>query len=166
MTNCSKKKFFTSTNTFRGTMSSVMKLIHIFCIPSLLLCLTFESFKQASMAIVWKDICRKKLVISLEKDISPGWWDKEVDKITYKIDSELIKFSSEFKAPSKIMLKKLYLLWMIGYCWKKKQKHSVLKNVDRFFKNNPLQIYETFYNCKTCDFFGHQCNEVGLNEDI
>ena len=32
--------------------------------------------------------------------------------------------------------------------------------------NNPLQIYETLYNCKTCDFFGDQCNEVGLNEDI
>ena len=32
--------------------------------------------------------------------------------------------------------------------------------------NNPLQVYETFYNCKPCDFIGHQCNEVGLNEDI
>ena len=32
--------------------------------------------------------------------------------------------------------------------------------------NNPLQVYETFYNCKSCDFIGHQCNEVGLNEDI
>ena len=52
----------------------------------------------------------------LEKDISPGRWGEEVDKITYKIDSELIKFSSEVKAPRKIMLKELYLLWMIGYC--------------------------------------------------
>ena len=156
-------------NIFCGTMSSVMKLIHIFCISSLLLRLTFESFKKASMAIVCKDICRKKLFIFLEKDISPGRCGEEVDKITYKIDSELIKFSSEVKAPRKIMLKELYLLWMIGYCWKKKQKHSILKNVDRFLKNktnNPLQIFETFYNCKTCDFFGGQCNEVGLNEDI
>ena len=32
--------------------------------------------------------------------------------------------------------------------------------------NNPLQIYETFYNCKPCDFIGDQCNEVGLNEGI
>ena len=32
--------------------------------------------------------------------------------------------------------------------------------------NNPLQVYETFYNCKPCDFIGDQCNEVGLNEGI
>ena len=32
--------------------------------------------------------------------------------------------------------------------------------------NNPLQVYETFYNCKPCDFIGNQCNEVGLNEGI
>ena len=106
LTNCSKKKFFTSTNIFRGTMSSVMKLIYIFCIPSLLLRLMFESFKQASMAIVSKDICRKKLVLFLEKDISPGWWDKEVDKITCKIVSELIKFSFEVKDTQKIYVKR------------------------------------------------------------
>ena len=32
--------------------------------------------------------------------------------------------------------------------------------------NNPLQVYETFYDCKPCDFIGNQCNEVGLNEGI
>ena len=32
--------------------------------------------------------------------------------------------------------------------------------------NNSLQVYETFYNCKPCDFIGDQCNEVGLNEGI
>ena len=58
----------------------------------------FESFKQASiMAIVCKDIWREELVLVLEKGISPGWWDKEVHKITYKIVSELIEFSSEVK---------------------------------------------------------------------
>ena len=57
----------------------------------------FESFKQASMAIVCKDICREELVLLLEKVISPGWWDKEVHKTTYKIVSELIEFSSEVK---------------------------------------------------------------------
>ena len=66
----------------------------------------FESFKQASMVIVSKDICRKKLVLFLEKDISPGWWDKEVDKITYKIVSELIKFSFEVKDTQKIYVKR------------------------------------------------------------
>ena len=32
--------------------------------------------------------------------------------------------------------------------------------------NNPLQVYETFYNSKQCDFIGDQCNEVGLNKRI
>ena len=32
--------------------------------------------------------------------------------------------------------------------------------------NNPLQVYETFYNCKSCDFIGDQFNKVGLNEGI
>ena len=57
----------------------------------------FESFKQASMAIVCKDICREELVLFLEKGISAGWWDKEVHKITYKIVSELIEYSPEVK---------------------------------------------------------------------
>ena len=30
--------------------------------------------------------------------------------------------------------------------------------------DNPLQVYETFYNSKPCDVIGNQCNEVGLNE--
>ena len=62
------------------------------------------------------------------------------------------------------------MLWIIGYCWKKETKiFNIKKRVDRLLKNktnNPLQIYETFYNCKPCDFIGDQCNEVGLNEDI
>ena len=32
--------------------------------------------------------------------------------------------------------------------------------------NNPLQVYETFYNSKPGDFIGAQRNEVGLNEGI
>ena len=46
---------------------------------------------------------------------------------------------------------------------------SIKKKVDRFLKNkanNPLQVYEAFYNCKPCDFIGDQCNETGLNEGI
>ena len=46
--------------------------------------LMLESFKQPSMTIVCKDICREELVLLLEKDVSPGWWNKEVHKITYK----------------------------------------------------------------------------------
>ena len=37
------------------------------------------------------------MVLLIEKGISPGWWDKEVHKITYKIVSEIIEFSSEVK---------------------------------------------------------------------
>ena len=29
-----------------------------------------------------------------------------------------------------------------------------------------MQVYETFYNCKPCNFVGDQCNEVGLNKVI
>ena len=46
---------------------------------------------------------------------------------------------------------------------------NIKKKVDRFSKNkinNPLQVYEAFYNCKPCEFTGDQCNEVGLNEGI
>ena len=57
----------------------------------------FESFKQATMVTVYKDICREELVLLLEKGISPGWCDKEIHKITYKIVSEPIEFSSEVK---------------------------------------------------------------------
>ena len=81
----------------------------------------------------------------------------------------LLNFHLRLNIPWKIVLKELYLLWTIGYCWKKNQKYSILKKVDRFLKNktnNPLQVYETFYDCKPCDFIGNQCNEVGLNEGI
>ena len=46
---------------------------------------------------------------------------------------------------------------------------NIKKKVDRFSKNkinNPLQVYEAFYNCKPSEFTGDQCNEVGLNEGI
>ena len=78
----------------------------------------------------------------------------------------LLNFHLRLKIPRKSVLKELYLVWMIGYCWKK--KYSILKK-NRFLKNktnNPLQVYETFYDCRPCDFIGNQCNEVGLNEGI
>ena len=55
----------------------------------------FESFEQASMAIVCKDISREELVLLLDKSVSLGWWNKNAHKITYKIVSELIESSSE-----------------------------------------------------------------------
>ena len=45
--------------------------------------------------IVCKDICREELVLLLENGASPGWWDKEVHKITNKIVLELIDFTLE-----------------------------------------------------------------------
>ena len=70
----------------------------------------FESFKQANMAIVCKDICREELVLLLEKGISPGCWDKEVYKVTYKIVSELIEFHLRLEIPRKTVAKELCLL--------------------------------------------------------
>ena len=82
------------------------------------------------MAIVCKDICREELVLLLEKVISPGWWDKEVHKTTYKIVSELIEFSSEvkdtqencvkralFALDEKILLKKETKIFSIKEKW-------------------------------------------------
>ena len=48
------------------------------------------------------------------------------------------------------------------------KKETKIFNIkfDRFLKNktnNPLQVYETFNDSKSCDFTGDQCNEVGLN---
>ena len=58
------------------------------------------------MPIVCQDICREKLVLLLENGISPGWWDKEVHKLTYKIALELIEFSSEIKDTHENCLKR------------------------------------------------------------
>ena len=57
-----------------------------------------------------KDICREELVLLLEKGVSPGWWDKVVYKITYKIVSEFIEFLSEVEDTQEIVLKEFYLL--------------------------------------------------------
>ena len=130
----------------------------------------FESFKQATMAIVCKDICREELVLLLEKGISPGWWDKEIHKITYKIVSEPIEFSSEVKDTKENCVKRALFVLDDRILLKKETKiFNIKKKVDRFSKNkinNPLQVYEAFYNCKPCEFTGDQCNEVGLNEGI
>ena len=59
--------------------------------------LMFASFKQASRAIACRNIFREELVLFFVKGVSPGWWDKEVLKITYKIVSGFIEFSFEVK---------------------------------------------------------------------
>ena len=134
--------------------------------PSLLPRLMFESFKQATMVIVCKDICREELVSLLEKGISLGWWDKEVHKITYKIVSELTEFSSEVKDTQENCVKRALFALDDRILLKKETKiFNIKKKIDRFLKNktnNPLQIYETFYNCKPCDFIGNQCNAMKL----
>ena len=90
--------------------------------------LMFESSKQASMAIVCKDICREELVLLLEKGVSLGWWDKEVHKITYKIVSELTEFSFEVKDTQENRVKRaLFALDDRILLNNKKQKYSILK---------------------------------------
>ena len=87
-----------------------------------------ESSKQASMAIVCKDICREELVLLLEKGVSPGWWDKEVHKVTYKIVSELIEFSFEVKDTQENRVKRaLFALDDRILLNNKKQKYSILE---------------------------------------
>ena len=117
-----------------------------------------------------QSIWREELVLVLEKGISPGWWDKEVHKITYKIVSELIEFSSEVKDTKENCVKRALFVLDDRILLKKETKiFNTKKKVDRFLKNKtniPLQVYETFYNCKPCDVIGDQCNEVGLNEGI
>ena len=42
-----------------------------------------------------KNFSKEGLILLLEKGTAPRWWDKEVHKISFKIVSELIMFSSE-----------------------------------------------------------------------
>ena len=80
------------------------------------------------MAIVCKDICREELVLLLEKGVSPGWWDKEVHKVTYKIVSELIEFSFEVKDTQENRVKRaLFALDDRILLNNKKQKYSILE---------------------------------------
>ena len=46
------------------------------------------------MASASKNFSKEKLILLLEKRTAPEWWDKEVHKISFKIVSELIMFSS------------------------------------------------------------------------
>ena len=61
-----------------------------------------------------KNFSKEELNLLLEKGTAPGWWDKEVHKISFKIVSELIMFSS--KIFRKIVLGELYLVWIIILC--------------------------------------------------
>ena len=46
------------------------------------------------MASASKKFSKEELILLLEKETAPGWWDKEVHKISFKTVSELM-FSSE-----------------------------------------------------------------------
>ena len=61
-----------------------------------------------------KNFSKEELNLLLEKGTAPGWWNKEVHKISFKIVSELIMFSS--KIFRKIALGELYLVWIIILC--------------------------------------------------
>ena len=47
------------------------------------------------MANATKNFNKEELILLLEKGTATGWWDKEIHKISFKIVSELIMFSSE-----------------------------------------------------------------------
>ena len=47
------------------------------------------------MVSVSKNFNKGEVILLLEKGTAPEWWDKEVRKISFKIVSELIMFSSE-----------------------------------------------------------------------
>ena len=49
------------------------------------------------MASASNNFSKEELILLLEKGTAPGWWDKEVHKISFKIVSELIMFSSDVK---------------------------------------------------------------------
>ena len=89
----------------------------------------------------------------LEKGISPGWWDKEAHKVTYKIVSELVEFSSEVKDTQENCVKRALFALDDRILLKKETKiFNIKERVDRFLKNktnNPFQVYKTFFNCKT-----------------
>ena len=87
----------------------------------------FETFSQASMAIVCKGICREELVLLLEKGISLGWWDKEVHKITYKVVSQLTEFSSEVKDTQAKCVKRASFVLDDRILLNKKKIYSILK---------------------------------------
>ena len=53
------------------------------------------------MASASKNYSKEELILLLEKGTVPGWWDTEVDKISFKIVSELIMFSSEVEDTQK-----------------------------------------------------------------
>ena len=44
-----------------------------------------------------KNFSKEELILLLEKGTAPGWLDKEVHQISFKVVSELIMFSSEVK---------------------------------------------------------------------
>ena len=84
-------------NNFVRQLHGATENFIFFVHPHCSLVFMFESFKQANMAIVCKEICSEEFVLLLEKGIYPEWWDRKVHKTTYKIVLGLIDYSSEVK---------------------------------------------------------------------
>ena len=58
-------------------------------------CCCFIVKKDLRMPSASKNFSKEELIFLLEKGTAPGWWDKEVHKISFKIVSELITVFSE-----------------------------------------------------------------------
>ena len=65
---------------------------------------------------------------------APGWWDKEVHKISFKIVSELIVFSSEVEDTQKNYVRRALFGLDDKIMLSEKTKIFDLRKVDKYFK--------------------------------
>ena len=117
-----------------------------------------------------KNFSKEELNLLLEKGTAPGWWDKEVHKISFKIVSELIMFSSEVEDTQENCVRRALFGLDDNIVLRAETKiFNIKKKVDRYLKNennDPCKIYEGFYCGKPCDSIGNKCNNAGLNKVI
>ena len=113
---------------------------------------------------------RKKLILLLEKRTAPEWWDKEVHKISFKIVSELIMFSSDVEDTQENCVRRALFDLDNNIVLRAETKiFNIQKKVDKYLKNknnDPCKIYEGLYCDKPCDFIDNKCNNAGLNKVI
>ena len=107
----------------------------------------------------------EELILLLEKGTAPGWRDKEVHKISFKIVSELIMFSSKVEDTQKNCVRRaLFGLDNNTVLRAEAKIFNIKKKVDSYLKtknNDPCKICEGFYCGKACDFNGNKCNNAG-----
>ena len=122
--------------------------------------------KDLIIASASENFIKEELILLLEKGTASGWCDKEVHKISFKIVSELIMFSSEVEDIQKNCVRRALFGLDNNIVLRAEAKiFNINKKVDSYLKNknnDPCKIYERFYCGKPCDFNGNKCNNVGL----